>query len=91
MMPVAMMQPMGQPTVTPSVYGATSPVNITCPSCKNSTLTRTEATVSTMQWIIYIILYFFFPFCCCAPCYFPSCFQVKHVCSTCNHFIGVSQ
>ena len=83
--------PMGGAAPAPSVYGVTTPITMTCPNCKNSTQTRTEGSVSTMQWIIYIILYFFYPLCCCAPCYFSSCYQVKHSCSTCNHFIGVSQ
>ena len=88
-------QPMGVATggatPAPNVYGMTSPINMTCPNCKNQTTTRCEATISTTQWILYIVLFFFFPICCCAPCYISSCYQVKHNCSTCNHFIGVSQ
>ena len=48
---------------TPSVYGMTASANMSCPNCKNQISTRTISTVSTTQWIIYIILFLFYPLC----------------------------
>ncbi|CAI2384455.1 unnamed protein product [Moneuplotes crassus] len=81
----------GGPGYTQGVYGVTQSTTLTCPNCSNKISTRTEAKVSMTQWIIYIILYFFFPICCCFPCYIPSCFQVIHSCPICNQHIGSSQ
>ncbi|CAI2380550.1 unnamed protein product [Moneuplotes crassus] len=78
----------------PSCYGMNKPIPIKCPNCGHGDslrYTKTKISISPTQWILFIILYLFFPMCCCAPCYVPSCYRVTHTCGECNYFIGISQ
>ena len=75
----------------PNCYGLTSPTTITCPSCHANCITKTTINISSLQWLIYVLLFLFFPLCCCAPCYVASCYQVRHNCSCCGMYVGSSQ
>ncbi|CAI2384180.1 unnamed protein product [Moneuplotes crassus] len=61
-----------------------SPNCMHCHNCRNVSYKRTYYEISPLQWILYIILFFFFPMCCFLPCYFTSLYTKRQVCSVCN-------
>ena len=47
----------------PNLYGQTQPVGITCPSCHAQVVTKVTYSISAMQWLMYVLLFLFFPLC----------------------------
>ena len=70
------------------VFGKRDSVLIKCPYWKDQGETLTKKEISSAQWMIWLtltIVWFPFP---CVPCLIPACYNVKHVWSKCNKYIG---
>ncbi|CAG9326314.1 unnamed protein product [Blepharisma stoltei] len=74
--------------ITTRVYGF-EPIQVTCPYCHHTALTRIERTPGMMVWMMCLILLCLFPFCSCLPFCIPSLFDVNHYCGHCSKRLGI--
>ncbi|XP_022899701.1 lipopolysaccharide-induced tumor necrosis factor-alpha factor homolog [Onthophagus taurus] len=66
--------------------------NVTCPSCNNRIITKTEskATSKTHLWAFCLFICGCWP-CCCIPYCMDSCMNTNHYCPNCSAFLGTYQ
>ncbi|CAD7076765.1 unnamed protein product [Hermetia illucens] len=77
-----------QPTVVITPVGP-HPVYVTCPSCRQYTLTRMEYEPSSKTHLMAALLCLVGCFiCACLPYCMDSCMNGNHYCSNCGAFIG---
>lgn len=81
----------GMPAVTVVSGFHEGPMNITCPQCRQSVVTRTNYETGTLTWLICgaLILFGCWLGCCFIPFCVDGCKDVRHTCPNCNTTVGV--
>lgn len=82
----------GVPAITVVTGGFhESPMNITCPQCRQNVVTRTSYETGTLTWLVCggLALFGCWLGCCLIPFCVDGCKDVRHSCPNCNTSVGV--
>ena len=65
-------------------------VQVQCPNCRSTILTRTEKDPSDKAWLFGALIFLLGGLCFSfIPCFMDSMQDIKHICPTCKYMIGI--
>ena len=65
-------------------------VQVQCPNCRSTILTRTEKDPSDKAWLFGCLIFLLGGLCFSfIPCFMDSMQDIKHICPTCKYMIGI--